>query len=154
MVSFPDQHLGVSTPCITRPRTLERHLLSFSFSVIEVNIGIVCSCLLSFPAFLDRHSHVFGSLLSRLKSLTPSWHLRKDHVFDRSKMSLSSRANRSDELGLDEYTALKGENDKIERHRTFDVTVSNNDVDRLPGASEPTTFASPEYLPRQSQAYV
>ena len=69
-------------------------------------------------------------------------------------MDLSSRANRSDEPGLNEYTELNGGNDKIEMQRTFDITVSNDDVDRLPGAREPTTFASPEYLPRQSQQFV
>ena len=133
---------------------LERNLLSFSLSVIEVNIGIVCSCLLSFPAFWDRHGVNFGSLLSRLKSLTHLWHSKKDYAFNGSKMNLPTRAKRSDESGLNEYIELNGKNNRVGMQRTFDVTVSDDDIDRLPGTSESTTFAPPEYLTRKSQQYV
>ncbi|KAM0795823.1 hypothetical protein BDR22DRAFT_919339 [Usnea florida] len=148
----------VPIPCIWQLNMkLQRKLRILALFSLGTFVCITSIVRLAMTAELyngstDRTWYLFQ--ISIWASLTPSWRLRKDHVFDRYEMSLSSRANRSDELGLDEYTALKGENDKIERHRTFDVTVSNNDVDRLPGASEPTTFASPEYLLRQSQAHV
>ena len=69
-------------------------------------------------------------------------------------MNLPTRAKRSDEPGLNEYIELNGKNNRVGMQRTFDVTVSDDDIDRLPGISESTTFAPPEYLTRKSQQYV
>lgn len=41
-------------------------------SVTEVNVGIICACLLTSPAFLKRHgSRTFGSLMKSLLSYAP-----------------------------------------------------------------------------------
>ncbi len=151
MESFPDQHLVVSFPWILDFNRWTDILLSLDLSVIEVNIGIVCSCLLSFPAFFDRYGLDFGSLISRLKSLTTSWHSEKKYASDGSRRTRSSPANRSDEASMNEYTKLKGESNVIEIQRTFDVAVSIGDVENWPGSRKPVEFSPPHSLPRHGQ---
>ena len=111
-------------------------LLSLDLSVIEVNIGIVCSCLLSFPTFFERHRLDFGSSMYRLKSLASLRRSEKNYASDGSRRTLSSLANRSDEIGMNEYTKLKEENNKIEMQRTFDVVVSTENVENWRGSRE------------------
>ena len=64
--------LPLSLTCITR---------LFPYSTLEINIGLLCACLVAFPAFLDRYwPHSLHHYVSRLTSYFSSSHVSKSDV--------------------------------------------------------------------------
>ena len=85
----------------------------FNFSsVSEVNLGIICACLLTFPAFLERHKpRVFVSYMTNLVSHSPSNRGESHSGTNITRKGFKwYQKNQSDEIALDanEYAKLDG----------------------------------------------
>ena len=126
-------------------------------SVIEVNIGIMCSCLLAFPAFFDRYGiHGLGSLVDKLISHGSSRREEKQ-ISDTSghshKTRFWSRGYRSKDHSLDsdEYAKLHGHGNAIQmngvkgndgansQHVSNKSNVSTEDAEAWAGKDQATT---------------
>ncbi|KAK0508024.1 hypothetical protein JMJ35_009913 [Cladonia borealis] len=73
------------------------------YSVIEVNVGIICACLLTFPTFLERHKpRSFASLMTRLvpHSLSKQGESHSGTPISRKGFRWYQK-NQSDEIALD-----------------------------------------------------
>ncbi len=128
-------------------------ILIQGLSLTEVNVGIICSCLLTFPAFLERHGpRSFGSFLNMLLSYSPfrRWERSPGASSNRKFINSAtwSPGNRSDEIVPDGSGYAKLNNDghairvqDITRNRTADrqsqisskAGDTNQDVEAWPG---------------------
>lgn len=122
-------------------------------SVIEVNVGIICACSLTLPAFIERHGlHDFGSSVTRL---IPSLSYRRRgqstgtyKTEGHSQTVRGSQGNYSDDIELDDHehselnerdrvrTTKYSMTGKVSDHQyspTFKANISNEDVEVWPG---------------------
>ena len=147
------------------PKSPTESLITPDSSVTEVNVGIICACLPTFPAFVERYGpHTFGSLISTLLSY---------NLFRRSKRNSGSSGhkkyvdpspwsprNRSDDIALEgsEYAKLTSDgnivsiqentHNKTAIHESHSITKAgdlNRDVEAWPGHDELLIKIQPTY---------
>ena len=96
-----------------------------------MNVGIICSCLLTFPAFLERYgAHGLGSFISKLVSLSSSWRSEIRNRFG-TYHSSRNRSKQSNEMSEDDHSQLNANANMIRMQRTIDVTDSIENVEQL-----------------------
>ena len=164
MELFFDQYLLVSVPCNRCPDLQRISLIIPNSSVTEVNVGIICACLPTFPAFVERHGpRTFGSFISALLSYIPSRPSKKSSGSSGHRNYVDSSwspGKRSDDIVLEgsKYAKLtsdgnsvsiqdKPEN-KIANHQSHSFTKASDltqDVEMWPGHGEVLREFQPNY---------
>lgn len=144
--------------------TWNYHLISIC-AVTEVNVGIICACLLTFPAFLERHRpRTFSSLINTLRPYSPFRKSERSSGASSNRKYFNppsrSRGNRSDEIGPDGSDHAKLNSDgnaipiqDITRNRTADqqfrlsskASDSTQDLEAGPGNGKTSMDFQPIY---------
>ena len=122
----------VSVPCDRYPDLLQVSLITPNSSITEVNVGIICACLSTFPACVERHRpHTFGSLGSSLLSSIPSRLSKRSpgssghrHYVE---SSISTR-KRSDDIVLEgsEYAKLASDGNPVSIQDDIENKIANH----------------------------
>ena len=107
-------------------------------SVTEVNVGIICACLLTFPAFLERHGpRTFGSLINILLSYTPFRLSERSSSSSSNKKRVKSSSwspkNQSDEIVLrgSEYAKVNSDGNSISIRDKESTRTANHETPSL-----------------------
>ena len=132
------------------------------FSVSEVNVGIICACLLTFPTFLERHKpRSFGSVMTKLvpHSLSKRGESHSGTPNSRKGFRWYQR-NQSDEIALDanEHAKLesgssaskaqgtmKSGSSNFEHHTFLQTNDSNEDLEAWPSGRGQQEAFQPSY---------
>lgn len=114
MEPLSDRYMGVGFPKSSFP---EISWLTIYSRVIEVNVGIICSCLLAFPAFLNHYElHGFDFFVSKLISLLSSRRRETNSgtdQFRRRYLTSWPWTSRSGHVSSEEYNELNGNTNAI-----------------------------------------
>lgn len=78
-----------------------------TFSILELDIGMICACLLAFPAFIDRYG---PGLLNRLRSYSNLRRSAARGILALNEQGRSSANGKVFRYGSDEYVKLAGRN--------------------------------------------
>ncbi len=140
-------------------------LITPDSSVTEVNVGIICACLPTFPAFFERYGpRTFGSLFNTLLSYTPFRLSERGSASSGHRKYVDpsswSAGNRSDDIVLEgsEYAKLTSDGklvsiqdktkNKTASHQSHSFTKASHlaqDVEAWPGHGEVIREFQPTY---------